>query len=157
MYSNTALIQPFYFRTIDRFFSQLIKEGGIIQRFEEGVQAITVSVKILNNGSYTIEGTFDKISSGFVNVGYIFPQKSISHKVLMDKSKAVIERLISVGHIGNAEITFFKDIHERLYLENVQLYWTKIGHSLTYFKFLTGGSFNQMGEFMTKISNEEEE
>ena len=63
----------------------------------------------------------------------------------MEKTKMVIERLISVGHIGNIEITFFKDIHERLYLENVQLFWTKIGHSLTYFKFLTGGNFNNLG------------
>ena len=54
MYANTALIQPFYFRTVDRFFSQLIKEGGIIQRFEEGIQAISVVVKITNNGNYTI-------------------------------------------------------------------------------------------------------
>ena len=60
-----------------------------------------VSVKIDSNGKYSIEGTFDKISSGFVNVGYFFPQKSMNHKLLVEKAKQVIEKLIAMNHIGH--------------------------------------------------------
>ena len=63
----------------------------------------------------------------------------------MEKTKKIIEKLISMDHIGHVEITFFKDKEDTLYLENVQLYWTKVSSSLTYFKFLAGGYLNHMG------------
>lgn len=89
MYSNTTLVQPFYFKSIDRFYAYLIKKGGIIQRYEEGIQAISVYLKIHTDGNYTVMGTFDKISSGLVNVAYLFPQKSVNHKILVEKTKNV--------------------------------------------------------------------
>lgn len=30
MYSNTTLVQSYYFQTVDRFYSALIKYGGIV-------------------------------------------------------------------------------------------------------------------------------
>ena len=100
MYSNTTLVQPYYFRTIDRFYATFIKKGGIIERYEEGIQAIAVSIKISTDGKFNILGTFDKVSSGLVNIGYLFPQKSIPHKTLCEKTEKIVEKLMNLGHIG---------------------------------------------------------
>ena len=91
------------------------------------------------------------MSFGFINVGYLFPQRAIAHRELMDESNKVIEKLVSVGHFGHFEITFYVDTLQKPLLQKVQCYFTRVGASLFYFKFLSGGYFNSAGEFMTKI------
>ena len=47
-------------------------------------------------------GTFEKISSGFVNVGYTFPQRRVDPKWLGEKVRKVADRLHEYGHYGDA-------------------------------------------------------
>lgn len=51
-------------------------------------------------------GSFEKISSGFVNISYNFPQKKIEHKMLVEKSKEVCDKLVQSKHYGTVELTF---------------------------------------------------
>lgn len=75
----------------------------------------------------------------------------------MEKVGIVMKKAIDNKHMGYMEITFFKTHDDKLYLEDVQPYITKIGSSLIYFKFLAGGNFNSKGEFLTKIADEYDE
>jgi hypothetical protein len=49
MYGCTALIQPYYFRSIEKFYSELVRQGGVIQKYEEGTKTIAISAKISEN------------------------------------------------------------------------------------------------------------
>jgi hypothetical protein len=86
-----------------------------------------------------ILGTFEKISSGFINIGYIFPQKVIVHKILVEKCKGIIDKLAMEGHVGFVELTITVNLSDEIFLEEVELYSTKITNSLLYFQFLAGG------------------
>lgn len=116
-----------------------------------------MSLKILHDESYIINGTFEKISNGFVNIGYLFPQKCIPHRLIVEKCKPLMHKLIENGHIGYVELTLLVDSDDNIFLEEVELFSTRITNSLSYFKFLEGGYFNSMGEFMTKIAVDDEE
>jgi len=48
MYSTTALVQPYYFKSIEKFYSELVRYGGVVQKYEEGIKTITLSAKILH-------------------------------------------------------------------------------------------------------------
>lgn len=80
MYSNTTLISRG--TDIDTFYHWLQREGGIVEKYEEGLSFIAVILSISVDGTIRIIGTFEKISSGFINIAYIFPQKKIEYKVL---------------------------------------------------------------------------
>lgn len=58
-------------------------------------------LKINSDGNFKIIGTFDKISSGLVNIAYLFPQKSINHKIIVEKTNIIAEKLVKLGHIGD--------------------------------------------------------
>lgn len=47
------------------------------------MKTIIVIGKILHDGSHVVSGTFERVSSGFVNIAYIFPQRVFPHKKLM--------------------------------------------------------------------------
>lgn len=106
MYTNTALVQPFYFKSIEKYYSELTKHGGVVQKYEEGTKTIVLSAKIVHGEDHTVLGTFERISNGFVNIGYIFPQKCVPHKNLVTKSNEILQRLSAFGHIGYVELTF---------------------------------------------------
>lgn len=89
LYSNTTLITKTM--DIDRFYRKLQKEGGIIQVYEDGLTFVSVVLNISLEGSIKVLGTFEKISSGFVNIAYTFPQKKIDNKVLSEASLRVGE------------------------------------------------------------------
>ena len=94
MYSCTSLVQPYYYKSIEKFYSDFAKYGGVIQFYMEAIKTITVSGRILHDESYLINGTFEKISSGFVNIGYLFPQKCVPHKILAEKCTPLFQKLI---------------------------------------------------------------
>lgn len=58
MYGSTTLVQPHYFKTIDRFYSKLIKLGGIVQPYYEGITSISVVCKITHDDQSEVLGTF---------------------------------------------------------------------------------------------------
>jgi len=145
MYSNTALVQSHYFKSIEKYFVELVRCGGVVQKYEEGVRLISVSAKIHSDNSHELLGTFEKISSGFVNIGYIFPQKAITHSVMQEKCLPILDKLASMGHIGFTEITLCVTIEGAVFLDEIELFSTKITNSLFYFKFLAGGTFNDNG------------
>lgn len=58
MYSCTALVQPYYYFSIEKFYNDLIMKGGIIQKYQEGIKTLTVAGKVLHDGSHVIVGTF---------------------------------------------------------------------------------------------------
>lgn len=64
---------------------------------------------------------------------------TISHQELVPIFQSVSEKLISMGHFGDFQISLFVDKSERIYLDKVQCYLTEIGSSLFYFKFLSQG------------------
>lgn len=107
MYTNTTLINQGY--TVDEFYHQLIKEGGIIERYDENLTVVGVAINIEQSGEVKPIGSFEKISSGFVNIGFIFPQKKIDSKWIFEKAKKVGAKLHETGHYGGAEITFYID------------------------------------------------
>jgi hypothetical protein len=61
---------------------------------------------------------------------------------LVARCKEIIEKLAMDGHVGYLELTVVVNLNEEMYLEEVELYSTKITNSLLYFQFLAGGSFN---------------
>ena len=65
--------------------------------------------KVLHDGTHTISGTFERISSGFVNIAYIFPQRVFSHKHLMDKCQGIMNKMINEEHFGEFELTLIMD------------------------------------------------
>jgi hypothetical protein len=73
-------------------------------------------VKILPDFQYVILGTFEKISSGFINIGYLFPQKVVAHKLLAEKCKEIIGKLVTEGHVGYVELTVTVNLNEEIYL-----------------------------------------
>ena len=80
MFSNTALISQGI--EVDTFYQTLLKQGGIVQKYEENVSFITAIVEIQLDGVMKILGTYEKVSSGFINICYTFPQKKIENKYL---------------------------------------------------------------------------
>jgi hypothetical protein len=156
MYKNTVFIQTYFFRSVERFYAEMVRVGGVVQRYEEGLKSIAVCAKVFANGSHIVLGTLEKISSGFINVGYIFPQKVVPHEVIIEKSKEVLDRLGEQGHVGFVELTVNVFVNDSMYLEEVELYSTKITNSIIYFKFLTGGHFSGSGEFVTTVATEGE-
>lgn len=66
-----------------------MKEGGIIEVYEEDIYPIVGVINISINGDISLIGSFEKISSGFVNIAYNFPQKKIDHKSFVDACRKV--------------------------------------------------------------------
>lgn len=64
-------------------------------------------------------GTFEKVGTGFVNVGYLFPQRCVPHGVLMGRCGAVVDRLGGLGHVGYVEITVSVTVDDRIRLEEI--------------------------------------
>ena len=60
-------------------------------------------------------------------------------------------RLHDAGHYGDAELTFFVDEMQEMYLEKVQCFLTHLGSALYYYRFLSGGELRQDGDYMAKI------
>ena len=85
----------------------------------EGIKCVTVCAKIVHDGSYIITGTFEKVSNGFVNIGYLFPQKVVNHRILAEKCRPLLDKLIDQGHIGFVELTVIIDVEENIFLEEI--------------------------------------
>lgn len=77
--------------------------------YEQDLAVIGVVLNISLNGEVKVIGTFQKISSGFTNVGFIFPQKKIENRWIYEKSKKIGAKLYELGHYGGAELTFLVD------------------------------------------------
>ena len=60
--------------------------------------------------------------------------------------------MIDQEHFGDFELTLIVDFKDNITVEEIELYSTKISNSLSYFKFLAGGYFNGLGDFITKIT-----
>lgn len=98
-----------------------------------------------------VVGTYEKISSGFVNIAYIFPQKKVEHKLLEEISIKVGAKLASRNHLGTAELTFVVSNYQGLFLEKVQCYSTHLTSALNYYRFLSDGRLESNGDYMAKI------
>ena len=83
----------------------------------EGIKTITVCGKVLHDDSYLITGTFEKVSNGFVNIGYLFPQKVVPHRAIAEKCKNLFKKLIDQGHVGFVELTILIDVDDNIFLE----------------------------------------
>jgi hypothetical protein len=81
MYGNTNVISEGV--TVDEFYRMLLKEGGVLEVYEEDVFPIVGVVNISVNGDINLIGSFEKLSSGFINIGYSFPQRKIENKWLI--------------------------------------------------------------------------
>lgn len=81
MYENTNIISEGL--TVDEFYRLLLKEGGVLQVYQEEVYPIVGVINIAINGDITFIGSFEKLSSGFINIGYTFPQRKIENKWLI--------------------------------------------------------------------------
>lgn len=57
--------------------------------------------RITCEGTAEMTSTFDKISYGFVNIGYFFPQMSIDQGQVGPIFTQVTNKLIQYGHFGN--------------------------------------------------------
>jgi hypothetical protein len=77
---------------------------------------VVAVVSIGVDGQVGVVGSFEKLSSGFINIGYSFPQRRIENKWLVEGCKKIGARLYQEGHYGDAEITFFIDANKSMYL-----------------------------------------
>ena len=113
--------------------------------------SILISGEINSDGNAQITATYDKVSHGFVNIGYFFPQLSIDQSQINTIFNQVTDKLIQYGDFGNVEINVFIDNDYNIYLDKIQCYQTQVSSSLFYFKFLCAGNFNTKGQYITKI------
>lgn len=151
MYSNTAFIISNEKSSVSEFYRRLCKHGGIIQAFEQSLSSVLVVGKIDAEGHCEMTATYDKISYGFVNVGYFFPQMTVPHNQIVPVFNTVAERLAELRHFGDFQLSLYVDEQSQIYFDKVQCYQTEIGSSLFYFKFLCHGNMNNKGQFITKI------
>jgi hypothetical protein len=91
MYSCTNVINDAL--TVDEFYRLLLKEGGVVEAYEEDVFAVVAVVSITVDGEVAVVGSFEKLSSGFINIGYSFPQRRIENKWLVEGCKKIGVRL----------------------------------------------------------------
>jgi hypothetical protein len=91
MYSCTNVICEGV--TVDEFYRLLLKEGGVVQVYEEDVYPVVAIINISTSGEVNLLGSFEKMSSGFINIGYTFPQRKIENKWLLEGCKKVGARL----------------------------------------------------------------
>lgn len=103
------------------------------------------------DGQVKVVGTFEKISSGFVNIAYLFPQKKVQHKAIQEISAKVGAKLATEKFFGTAELTMAVNHLQDLYLEKVQCYSTHLTSALHYYRFLSDGYLHENGEYMAKI------
>jgi len=78
--------------------------------------------KVNPNGTAEITATYDKLSYGFVNIGYFFPQMTIEQNQVEPIFNSVTEKLVEAGHFGNVEISLFIDKDYTIFLDKVQCY-----------------------------------
>lgn len=80
--------------------------------------------RIGSKGEVELIGTYDKMSTGFVNVGYYFPQLTISHNDALEIFNSVSQKLVEAEHFGDFQISVFVDQNLRIYFDKVQCYLT---------------------------------
>lgn len=105
------------------------------------------------NKSYEVLGTFDKISSGFVNIGYSFPQQSIFHEQLLEPLDRLLEHLLGLGYYGYLDVHLFVDPQRNIYFDKLECYLTKLTASLFYFRYLMNGKFENSGKYTTNVTD----
>lgn len=49
MYTNTVFVQPYYFKSVEKFYLEFARQGGVVQKYEEGTKSVTVSAKIASD------------------------------------------------------------------------------------------------------------
>lgn len=80
MYSSTNVISQGL--TVDEFYRLLLKEGGVVEVYEDEIYPVVGIINIAATGEINLIGSFEKLSSGFINIGYTFPQRKIDNKWL---------------------------------------------------------------------------
>lgn len=152
LYNKTMAVNAVYYNDTKLFIQELLQRGGVVQKTELNFAPIVASVFISPARQYEVLGTFDKINNNFTNIGYSFPQQSIYHEYLLEPLDKLLVHLMEKGYYGYLDVNMYVDSQKNVYFERLQCHFTKLAGSLSYFRYLMNGRFENNGKYTTAIT-----